>query len=178
MSIADAIRELETKLEKTEAALKEACLLVASIDAEKDKLKKKCDRLQEDLNATAAQRDEIKKLKAQLKVERESVRVKKLKATIEKLEKKLGEEQSMRMKAENKPEVEKERDRLKDELAALMKDMPAYKEAARTVRDIKRENKLIVKALDVYEAAMIKAGLKLPEIEGVPKFEHHIGPGK
>jgi len=104
------------------------------------------------------------------------VRVKKQKATIQKLEKKLGEEQRRRMKAENQPEVEKERDRLKAELEVLMKDMPAYKEAARTVRAIKIENKLVIKALDVYEHTMIKAGLTLPEIEGVPKFEYHIGP--
>jgi len=63
MSIADSIRELETKLETTQHDLW-SCNQVAKVRAEAtEKLQKKCDRLQEDLDATSAQRDEIKKLK-------------------------------------------------------------------------------------------------------------------
>lgn len=171
MSLSDAIGQLETKLEKALHDLW-SCNQVIKVNAEAmAKLQNKYDRLLEDYNDTAGLRAEIMELKAQAKLNRESPKLAKAKETIKNLNARLAKEQSLRMKAENLPLVERENYRLNVQLEAMKKELPAHRENSRKVLQYQRENKLLMKLVDAHEARMTRAGVTFPGPTGVPMVE-------
>lgn len=167
MSLADGIKELEGKAEKAEAFLKAANQAREKLSLAKDELQKQYDRLLAEFNDTAGLREEIKQLKARLKLERESVRVSKLKATNKKLHVVIAEEQSKRMQAENKPEAVTENERLKARVESLERDLPGHRANSAKVLQYEREAKLLMKQIDAYEAKMRRQKLAFTRIPGL-----------
>ena len=178
MSIAEEVTKVESDLRSTKEKLAAAESTTKEYKKELEKERKKSAKLEKLVKEHERNplQHQVRNLKAELKEASVNRNVQRLKGRVNRLEEKLAEEQSRRMKSENQPEVQKENEGLKAQIEYLKSENATHHKnrtdadatAAEATKNCKNATKLAqlyedeLTRLDVDHIQLVKAsGLKL-----------------
>lgn len=165
MNIAEEVNKVEKENSSLKTKLAKAEGLVENYKQELTQERKKASTLQRRVDEHEGNplQGQIKSLQAELKEANVNTRVKKLKERTQKLEKQVSTEQSLRMKSENLPDVQKENTKLTAKVEHLETQNATHHrcrtEADKKAAEAEKDKTDAMKMSQVYERELDRLGV-------------------